>query len=260
MLVLSRRQNESIVFANLNIRVEVLKLAGNSVRLGVDAPAHVQVLREEIAQRADAISAAQPKLQHELRNRFNCATLALHLLERQLRADQHAEADRTLKSALAELANLEALLADNSLASTTSPERISPRPSASPTRPRRHALLVEDDDNERELFAGFLRMSGFDVDVAADGVSALEFLERGGRPDLVILDMHMPRMDGRATLFAIRDNPTLAGLKVFAVSGAARESWCPDSNERRVDRWFSKPLNPLEFVDQLDVEFESAVA
>jgi carbon storage regulator CsrA len=260
MLVLSRRQQESIVFANLNIRVEVLKLTGNSVRLGVDAPAHVQVLREEISQRADAISAAKPNLQHELRNRFNCATLALHLLERQLRANQHTEADRTLKSALAELANLEALLADNSLASSTSPERVAPRPSASSTRPRRRALLVEDDDNERELFAGFLRMSGFDVEVAADGVSALEFLERGGRPDLVILDMHMPRMDGRATLFAIRDNPALAGLKVFAVSGAAREAWCPESNERRVDRWFSKPLNPLEFVDQLDVEFESAVA
>jgi carbon storage regulator CsrA len=262
MLVLSRRQQESIVFANLNIRVEVLKLAGNSVRLGIEAPAHVQVLREEISQRAAAITAAHPSLQHELRNRFHSATLALHLLERQLKADRTAEAEVTLQSALAELAKLEALLDGKSLdgaQAIAEPSRELHRHPQGP-RPRRRALLVEDDANERELLAGFLRLSGFDVEVAEDGVCALEMLKRAVRPDLVILDMHMPRMDGRATLFAIRDNPALAGLKIFAVSGAARESWCPESNAQRVDRWFSKPLNPLDFVDQLDVEFSSAPA
>ena len=51
MLVLSRRQDDKIVFPNLGITVEILKIAGRSVRMGVEAPSDVRVLRHELAQK-----------------------------------------------------------------------------------------------------------------------------------------------------------------------------------------------------------------
>jgi carbon storage regulator CsrA len=54
MLVLSRRLNEKLVFPGLNVTVQVLSVRGNVVRLGIDAPAEVQVLREELLARPNA--------------------------------------------------------------------------------------------------------------------------------------------------------------------------------------------------------------
>lgn len=53
-------------------------------------------------------------------------------------------------------------------------------------------LVVEDDRNQRELPAGFLRMAGLDVDTAGDGLDALEHLHARSRPDMVLLDMGLP--------------------------------------------------------------------
>ena len=72
--------------------------------------------------------------------------------------------------------------------------------------------------------AGFLRMSGLEVVTAGDGSDALDYLRKEGRPDVVLLDMGLPRFDGAATLKEIRRTPALAGLKVFAVSGAPRRT------------------------------------
>ena len=58
MLVLSRREDDKIVFPNLGITVEVLRIAGRSVRLGVKAPSQVRVLRHELAgEEADGLEA-----------------------------------------------------------------------------------------------------------------------------------------------------------------------------------------------------------
>src|SRR5207247_7632458 len=85
--------------------------------------------------------------------------------------------------------------------------------------PKRKALLVEDNPQERELMALFLRSEGLDVDTAGDGCDALDYLKARGRPDVVLLDMGLPRLDGPATLRKIRQDPACAGLKIFAVSG-----------------------------------------
>ena len=79
--------------------------------------------------------------------------------------------------------------------------------------------MVEDDANERELMAGLLNLNGVECDTAEDGLAALDFLASHERPDFVLLDMFMPRCDGPETVGAIRRDPKLADLKVFAVSG-----------------------------------------
>jgi len=61
-------------------------------------------------------------------------------------------------------------------------------------------LIVEDDADIRELMKIFLEAEGYQVSLAADGLDALEQLQAGARPSLILLDLMMPRMDGEQFL------------------------------------------------------------
>ena len=86
-------------------------------------------------------------------------------------------------------------------------------------------LVVEDDEDIREVMQEVLAAEGFHVDVATDGLDALGKLEVGAPAPLILLDMMMPRMDGETFLKALRGNPALADALVVVISGnaAARE-------------------------------------
>lgn len=82
-------------------------------------------------------------------------------------------------------------------------------------------LLVEDDPDIREVTAEILRESGYDVQEAADGQSALQQLHRmSAVPCLVLLDLSMPVMTGQELLKQLRRSPRFAQLPVVVVSGA----------------------------------------
>jgi len=252
MLVLSRKQDDKIVFPNLGITVEILKIAGRCVRIGVEAPSDVRVLRHELAEKEGALSppasaTATKSSDHQLRNRLNRATIGLQLAQKQMEVGQVDNADQTLAKVLAEFQSL-----DEDLGRKSWP---APLPAAT-----RQALLVEDDANESELLAGFLRLSGFEVNTAADGCDALDYLSEHRQPDVVLLDMQMPRCDGPSTISAIRDNPQYNGLKVFAVSGRVAAEMGVTVGPTGVDRWFRKPLNPQDLVTELKRDLEVTVA
>ena len=105
MLVLSRKKNESIDFPNLGISVEILRVEGKTVRVGVEAPRDIRVLRGELTELAEgsdsaaALEQSAREERHELRNRLNTANLALHLLQKQLEAGQLSQAETTLGKA-----------------------------------------------------------------------------------------------------------------------------------------------------------------
>jgi carbon storage regulator CsrA len=266
MLILSRRAGEKIVFPALDVTIDVLRFKGNTVRLGITAPPSISVLREEIAgsdaardgvehstaklpPRQSPLMAATEvnspaKLSHALRNRLNAASLALHLFKRQAAAGMVNDAERSFQKILDEFAAIEA-------------EAIGPRSQPTPepkqTAPKCRALVVEDDANESELLAGYLRLSGFDVTTAGDGANALEYLAGGDRPDVVLLDMFMPRCDGPHTVSAIRKNKDLEGLKIFAVSGHCPEELGVSTGPRGIDRWFPKPVNPETLVREINL-------
>lgn len=246
MLVLSRGPTEKIVFPNLNITVEILRIAGNRVRVGVDAPKDIRVLRHELVDEQSDTDAAtrQSHSRHEFRNRLNAANLSLHLLQRQLDAGLAEEADTTLQTALRALDTL-----NETIGGTTAGDS-----DVAQSRTSCRALLVEDDANESELLAGYLRMSGFDVDRAMDGVQAMVYLSRHRSPEVVLLDMKMPRMDGPKTVSSIRGNPAYRDVKIFAVSGSAQSECGVPTGPQGVDRWFSKPINPQELVQEMNRE------
>lgn len=238
MLVLSRRPNEKIVFPTLGITVEVCSINRNVVRVGIDAPPDVPILRKEIATgEARLQDETSAKLRHRTRNRLHTASLAVHLAQKQLQAGLNDEADATLAEALREFSAL-----DQEMAAEKANREI-------------RALLVEDNCNESALLAEFLRLHGIKVETACDGQDALDYLRSHERPDVILLDMRMPRCDGPTTIAAIRQNSAYDGLKVFAVSGADPNACAADPSSRGVDRWFSKPVNPNRLVQEMNLAF-----
>jgi carbon storage regulator CsrA len=254
MLVLSRKQEERIVFPNLGIAVEVLRVKGGNVRLGVDAPRSVRVLRGELADENELKETRALAVQerHHFRNRLNAASLALHILQKQLDAGKFTDAENSLSKALEtfeELDQLSAKHAEQDFAVQPKAEKI-----AKQAQGVRRALVVEDNPNERELLAGYLRLCGYEVDAVEDGVEAIDYLAGHQHPDVILVDMQMPRKCGRDTITEIRCNPEYKGIKVFAVSGMDRKEMGIPLGDRGVDRWFSKPIKPAEFATELGEE------
>jgi CheY-like chemotaxis protein len=118
--------------------------------------------------------------------------------------------------------------------------------------PRRRALVVEDDGNTRQLLAECLRLAGLDVDTAGDGAEALDYLRTHARPDVMLLDMILPRCDGPTTVRAIRRDPAYAGLPIFGLSGHARDEFDIDSGPNGLNGWYQKPFDPQALLRDLD--------
>lgn len=252
MLVLSRKENEKVVFPHLGVTLQVLRVGGGKVRIGIDAPGDVAVLRYEIASReqlaefSEKLQHSAGELSHEVRNQLHTALLGLYLAQKQLEQHQDAAAEATIQSIIDSLQGL-----DHELGGHAPPEE---------NRRRRKALVVEDNSNERRLLAGYLALSGFDVHSVDDGMEALDYLSTHDRPDAVVLDMQMPRLGGAAAVSVMRSDPRFRGLKVYAVSGMDRGELHVPVGPEGVDYWFSKPLDPQQLVERINAELDPAAA
>jgi carbon storage regulator CsrA len=259
VLVLTRRENEKILLPDVGVTVELMSVTGNRARLGISAPDNIRILREEVASSQDALKQATARgpisreFSHAIRNRLNAAILATETVRLQIDARQLAETSASLDRIVTELRAMA------SLVQRPSPE--SDAPPSSPVRTIAHrpwkALVVEDDANESFLLAGILRMTGYEVDVAGDGSDALDYLHSHERPDVVLLDMKLPKVDGPTTLGRIRRDPNLDGIKVYAVSATSPKRVGVKTGPGGIDRWFCKPLDPRELVRQLDSELSA---
>jgi len=91
---------------------------------------------------------------------------------------------------------------------------------SAPSRSPHPLLVVEDDDDIREAFCELLKLRGFAVESAPDGIEALSKLDRIGRPCLVVLDLMMPRMDGMEFWGRMLERGALKDVPVVVVSAA----------------------------------------
>ena len=247
MLVLSRKKDQRICFPDLGITVKIVNVNGSKVRLGVDAPAEVRIVREELMAdgssqppRSEVIRLPQ-QFRHELRNQLNSLSIALHLFQQEVAAGRLEDAEATFDRLVERLRQL-----DQSPA--LSHEGV---PASEPREST--ALLVEDEANEREMLAGFLRLHGYQVASAADGEEALAYLESNEQPSVVLVDMRMPNCDGPTTIRRIRANPAFDATKIFAISGSTPEENHINAEDEGVNGWFMKPLNPQHLVDAMMV-------
>jgi len=122
------------------------------------------------------------------------------------------------------------------------------------------ALLVEDNEINREIARLMLESMGFELDEAVNGQEALERLTAAGagRYDVVITDIQMPVMDGFETTRAIRALPdaALAGMPIIAMSANAFQEDVQAAREAGVDGYVAKPID----IDQLAATLASVLA
>jgi len=106
-------------------------------------------------------------------------------------------------------------------------------------------MIVDDDPDIRELMKIFLEGDGYHVDLAADGIEALDQLHAGAHPDLILVDLMMPRMDGEQFMKELRGT-RFAKIPIIVISG--------HSAVRRKTREFEAAaflMKPVEFNELL---------
>ncbi len=116
-------------------------------------------------------------------------------------------------------------------------------------------LLVEDSPGDVRLTQEAFRDANPSIrlHVASDGVEAMAFLKREGthlnvpRPDLVLLDLNLPKMDGRQVLSHIKDDPSLKTIPIVILTTSDAEADIVKSYELRANCYLSKPVQLAEF-------------
>ena len=117
-------------------------------------------------------------------------------------------------------------------------------------------LLVEDNEPDLDLTMEALQSGKLRnrIHVARDGIEALEFLRRQGkhasapRPHLVLLDLNMPRMDGRETLAEIKKDPDLQSIPVVVLTTSKSEEDIARSYELQCNCYVNKPVDLQQFM------------
>ncbi|MGC2366409.1 MAG: response regulator [Candidatus Sulfotelmatobacter sp.] len=112
-------------------------------------------------------------------------------------------------------------------------------------------LVAEDNAGNRELLRELLEARGYTVSEACDGQEALRMIEQS-QPELLLLDIGMPILDGFAVIRRIRENPRLAPLPVVAVTAYAMRGDREKILNSGFDGYLSKPLNPSSLAEELD--------
>ena len=132
-----------------------------------------------------------------------------------------------------------------------------------------NVLLVEDDPGDvlmtREAFEEYLHNR---LDVVSDGSEALAYLRREGeyadapRPDLILLDLNLPRKDGREVLAEIKGDPALATIPVVVLTTSHAEEDVLKSYQLHANAYVTKPVDFERFIEvvrQIDEFFVTVV-
>jgi CheY-like chemotaxis protein len=108
-------------------------------------------------------------------------------------------------------------------------------------------LVVDDDEVIRRLIAVNLQLEGFDVSTAVDGQDCLDKVARID-PDVITLDVMMPRLDGWETAIQLRKSPDTARIKVVLITARAQEDDKSRASDVGADAYLTKPFDPNEMI------------
>lgn len=115
-----------------------------------------------------------------------------------------------------------------------------------PSPCQQHIFVIEDDLPTREMLALMLRCDGYRVSTAVDGQAALEQLRQGDLPQLILLDLMMPRMDGWEFRGQQRRDPQLAEIPVIVCTASGRSQ--QSAAELEAVAYFDKPVDPFDLL------------
>jgi two-component system, cell cycle response regulator DivK len=125
------------------------------------------------------------------------------------------------------------------------------------TRPL--VLLVEDYEDTREMYRDYLEFSGFSVATARDGMEAIE-KATAMRPDVILMDLSLPIMDGWEATRRLKSAPDTAALKIIALSAYPPATDGMRVQESGCDGFIAKPCLPTDLVEQLSLFLSLAPA
>jgi CheY-like chemotaxis protein len=109
-------------------------------------------------------------------------------------------------------------------------------------------MAVDDDPVIRGLLEVNLEMEGHDVVTAVDGRDALDKV-RADVPDLILLDVMMPNVNGWEAVAALKDDPATRSIPVILLSARAAEGDRRKGEEIGVEEYVTKPFDPIELMD-----------
>ncbi|MEJ2678244.1 MAG: ATPase, T2SS/T4P/T4SS family [Gemmatimonadota bacterium] len=121
-----------------------------------------------------------------------------------------------------------------------------------------HILIVDDDPEDRLLVRTMLRKDGYLVSEAEDGDEALDMIAKHSGFSLVVLDLEMPRLDGRVVLQRLRSSVSTAGLPVVVLTGSTNPEDEYHLMENGADDYLRKPIDPPRFMARVKAAMRRA--
>jgi len=112
-------------------------------------------------------------------------------------------------------------------------------------------LYIEDNEQNLYLVTFILEKHGYEVCAATDGQEGID-LAAGVKPDLILLDIQLPRMDGYAVARQLRANPDLAAIPIVAVTSYAMAGDRDKALDAGCSGYIEKPINPDTFMQQVE--------
>ena len=106
-------------------------------------------------------------------------------------------------------------------------------------------LIADDEEDIKEIMQMFLESQGYEVETAFDGLSALDQV-RTWNPDVILLDIMMPVMDGIQVCEKIKGDPSTKHIPVIMVSAASKRDMEGPAFEAGADEYVVKPFDPAE--------------
>ena len=115
---------------------------------------------------------------------------------------------------------------------------------------KRRVLLADDDLALRRLIATTLGTTDFELLQATDGEEALA-IARQQHPELVLLDVNMPKLDGFEVCRQLKTEPSTAGIKVVMLTARGTEADRARGLELGADEYFTKPFSPIQLLNRV---------
>jgi CheY-like chemotaxis protein len=129
---------------------------------------------------------------------------------------------------------------------------VATRQQAQPAAANRPLVLaIEDNPHDWEIYGRILCYNGYDVMHATDGEEGLN-LARRHFPDLVLLDLMIPRLDGLDVCRLLKSEPHTAGITVLVLSSRERARWEPLARAAGCDGYLEKPISPVQVLHRVE--------
>lgn len=124
------------------------------------------------------------------------------------------------------------------------------------TGQKKRVLVVDDERHIVRLVQVNLERQGYEVITAYDGVECLE-KAKSEKPDLIVLDVMMPRMDGFEALQRLKSDPETSYIPVIMLTARAQDRDVLQGYQYGADLYLTKPFSPLELISLVKRVFES---